>query len=51
MGNVVAARSVCRMSRYVAMDSALAIRLFLDSRTSFGDPVLPDVDSSSARSG
>ena len=29
---------------------AFAIRLHRDSRTSFGDPVLPDVDSSRARS-
>ena len=33
------------------MASALATRLVRDSRTSFGDPVLPEVDSSRARSG
>ena len=32
------------------MAEALAIRLLRDSRTSFGEPVLPDVDSSNARS-
>ena len=33
------------------MARALAITLCADSRTSFGEPVLPEVDSSNARSG
>ena len=39
------------MSRYSAIDAALADRLSRESRTSFGEPVEPDVLSSSARSG
>ena len=38
------------MSRYSAMAAALLTRLRWDSRTSLGEPVLPEVDSNRARS-